>query len=126
MTGCSTIETNYSGNYKNMDMKKTKVALVTASLLALLSGCNDNSSDPSGVKPVPPTPPTPEVTDGPVARLPKMDPPQELLVAGDNQVVIALVDTQSAAKPKGPKRPLTATACIFGTKMPATLPLTAA
>ncbi|WP_234920457.1 lipoprotein, partial [Aeromonas veronii] len=26
-----------------MDMKKTKVALVTASLLALLSGCNDNS-----------------------------------------------------------------------------------
>ena len=86
-----------------MDMKKTKVALVTASLLALLSGCNDNSSDPSGVKPVPPTPPTPEVTDGPVARLPKMDPPQELLVAGDNQVVIALVDTQSAAK--GAKAP---------------------
>lgn len=103
MTGCSTIETNYSGNYKNMDMKKTKVALVTASLLALLSGCNDNSSDPSGVKPVPPTPPTPEVTDGPVARLPKMDPPKELLVAGDNQVVIALVDTQSAAK--GAKTP---------------------
>ncbi|WP_234919316.1 lipoprotein, partial [Aeromonas veronii] len=27
-----------------MDMKKTKVALVTASLLALLSGCNDNST----------------------------------------------------------------------------------
>ncbi len=103
MTGCSTIETNYSGNYKNMDMKKTKVALVTASLFALLSGCNDNSSDPSGVKPVPPTPPTPEVTDGPVARLPKMDPPKELLVAGDNQVVIALVDTQSAAK--GAKTP---------------------
>ncbi|MGL5497376.1 MAG: pullulanase-associated domain-containing protein, partial [Aeromonas sobria] len=81
-----------------MDMKKTKVALVTASLLALLSGCNDNSSDASGVKPTPPTPPTPEVTDGPVARLPKMDPPKELLVAGDNQVVIALVDTQSVAK----------------------------
>ncbi|QJT20684.1 pullulanase-type alpha-1,6-glucosidase [Aeromonas media] len=74
-----------------MDMKKTKVALVTASLLALLSGCNDNSSEPS-------LPPTPDVTDGPVARLPKMDPPKELLVAGDNQVVIALVDTQSAAK----------------------------
>ena len=53
MTGYSDIETNYSGNYKKMDMKKTKVALVTASLLALLSGCNDNSSDPSGVKPVP-------------------------------------------------------------------------
>ncbi|HEH9431660.1 TPA: pullulanase-type alpha-1,6-glucosidase [Aeromonas sobria] len=78
-------------------MKKTKVALVTASLLALLSGCNDNSSDPSGVKPVPPTPPTPEVTDGPVARLPKMEPPKELLVAGPNEVVIALVDTQTAA-----------------------------
>ena len=68
MTGCSTIETNYSGNYKNMDMRKTKVALVTASLLALLSGCNDNGSSP-----------TPEPTDGPVARLPKMDPPKELL-----------------------------------------------
>ncbi|EKP0308742.1 DUF3372 domain-containing protein, partial [Aeromonas veronii] len=76
-----------------MDMKKTKVALVTASLLALLSGCNDNSSSPS----------TPEPTDGPVARLPKMDPPKELLVAGENQVVIALVDTQSAAK--GAKTP---------------------
>ncbi|MGL5523661.1 MAG: pullulanase-type alpha-1,6-glucosidase [Aeromonas veronii] len=76
-----------------MDMKKTKVALVTASLLALLSGCNDNSSSPS----------TPELTDGPVARLPKMDPPKELLVAGENQVVIALVDTQSAAK--GAKAP---------------------
>ncbi|WP_206667176.1 lipoprotein, partial [Aeromonas media] len=36
-----------------MDMKKTKVALVTASLLALLSGCNDNSSSPS-------TPPPPQ------------------------------------------------------------------
>ncbi len=93
MTGCSTIETNYSGNYKNMDMKKTKVALVTASLLALLSGCNDNSTSTS----------TPEPSDGPVARLPKMDPPKELLVAGDNQVVIALVDTQSAAK--GAKTP---------------------
>ncbi|ELB2794011.1 lipoprotein, partial [Aeromonas hydrophila] len=46
MTGYSDIETNYSGNYKKMDMKKTKVALVTASLLALLSGCNDNSSSP--------------------------------------------------------------------------------
>ncbi|MGL5326885.1 MAG: pullulanase-type alpha-1,6-glucosidase [Aeromonas sp.] len=86
-----------------MDMKKTKVALVTASLLALLSGCNDNSSAPSGVNPVPPTPPTPEVTDGPVARLPKMDPPKELLEADKNQVVIALVDTQSAAK--GAKAP---------------------
>lgn len=31
MTGYSDIETNYSGNYKKMDMKKTKVALVTAS-----------------------------------------------------------------------------------------------
>ncbi|WP_421195571.1 pullulanase-type alpha-1,6-glucosidase, partial [Aeromonas jandaei] len=80
-----------------MDMKKTKVALATASLLMLLSGCNDNSSDSSGVKPVPPTPPTPEVTDGPVARLPKMDPPKELLMAGNNQAVIALVDTQTAA-----------------------------
>lgn len=48
MTGYSDIETNYSGNYKKMDMKKTKVALVTASLLALLSGCNDNSS--SGIQ----------------------------------------------------------------------------
>ncbi|TNI88087.1 pullulanase-type alpha-1,6-glucosidase [Aeromonas allosaccharophila] len=76
-----------------MDMKKTKVALVTASLLALLSGCNDNSTSTS----------TPEPSDGPVARLPKMDPPKELLVAGDNQVVIALVDTQSAAK--GAKTP---------------------
>jgi pullulanase len=97
MTGCSTIETNYSGNDKNMDMKKTKVALVTASLLALLSGCNDNGSDPSGLQPIPPAPPTPEVTDEPVARLPKMDPPKELLVAGANQAVIALVDIQSAA-----------------------------
>ncbi|MFE8730340.1 hypothetical protein, partial [Aeromonas hydrophila] len=44
-----------------------------------------------------PTPPTPEVTDGPVARLPKMDPPKELLMAGNNQAVIALVDTQTAA-----------------------------
>ncbi|MGY3917384.1 pullulanase-type alpha-1,6-glucosidase [Aeromonas australiensis] len=70
-----------------MDMKKTKVALVTASLLALLSGCNDNSTSTS----------TPEPSDGPVARLPKMDPPKELLVAGDNQVVIALVDTQTGA-----------------------------
>lgn len=98
MTGCSIIETNYTaGIIKIMDMKKTKVALVTASLLMLLSGCNDNSSDSSGVKPVPPTPPTPEVTDGPVARLPKMDPPKELLMAGNNQAVIALVDTQTAA-----------------------------
>ena len=98
MTGCSIIETNYTaGIIKIMDMKKTKVALATASLLMLLSGCNDNSSDSSGVKPVPPTPPTPEVTDGPVARLPKMDPPKELLMASNNQAVIALVDTQTAA-----------------------------
>ncbi|WP_256028895.1 pullulanase-type alpha-1,6-glucosidase [Aeromonas sp. EERV15] len=76
-----------------MDMKKTKVALVTASLLALLSGCNDNSTSTS----------TPEPSDGPVARLPKMDPPKELLQAGPNEVVIALVDTQSAAK--GAKAP---------------------
>ncbi len=51
MTGYSDIETNYSGNYKKMDMKKTKVALVTASLLALLSGCNDNSSSPPPLTP---------------------------------------------------------------------------
>ena len=87
MTGYSDIETNYSGNYKKMDMKKTKVALVTASLLALLSGCNDNSSSPS----------TPEPTDGPVARLPDVQPPAEQLVAGPDQAVIALVDTQSSA-----------------------------
>ncbi|AWA08080.1 pullulanase-type alpha-1,6-glucosidase [Aeromonas hydrophila] len=70
-----------------MDMKKTKVALVTASLLALLSGCNDNSSSPS----------TPDPTDGPVARLPNVQPPAEQLVAGPDQVVIALVDTQTSA-----------------------------
>ncbi|WP_241005930.1 lipoprotein, partial [Aeromonas media] len=64
-----------------MDMKKTKVALVTASLLALLSGCNDNSSSPS-------TPPTPQ--DEPVARLPNVQPPAELLVAGPDEAVIAL------------------------------------
>ncbi len=87
MTGYSDIETNYSGNYKKMDMKKTKVALVTASLLALLSGCNDNSSSPS----------TPDPTDGPVARLPNVQPPAEQLVAGPDQAVIALVDTQSSA-----------------------------
>ncbi|MEN9583983.1 MAG: hypothetical protein RLZZ616_989, partial [Pseudomonadota bacterium] len=84
MTGYSTIEINYSGNYKKMDMKKTKVALVIASLLALLSGCNDNSSSPS----------TP---DGPVARLPNVQPPAEQLVAGPDQAVIALVDTQTSA-----------------------------
>ncbi len=87
MTGYSDIETNYSGNYKKMDMKKTKVALVTASLLALLSGCNDNSSSPS----------TPDPTDGPVARLPNVQPPTEQLVAGPDQAVIALVDTQTSA-----------------------------
>nr|WP_244463085.1 pullulanase-type alpha-1,6-glucosidase [Aeromonas popoffii] len=65
-------------------MKKTKVALVIASLLALLSGCNDNSSSPS----------TP---DGPVARLPNVQPPAEQLVAGPDQAVIALVDTQTSA-----------------------------
>nr|WP_201354844.1 pullulanase-type alpha-1,6-glucosidase [Aeromonas hydrophila] len=70
-----------------MDMKKTKVALVTASLLALLSGCNDNSSSPS----------TPDPTDGPVARLPNVQPPAEQLVAGPDQAVIALVDTQASA-----------------------------
>ncbi|MFB2858678.1 pullulanase-type alpha-1,6-glucosidase [Aeromonas hydrophila] len=70
-----------------MDMKKTKVALVTASLLALLSGCNDNSSSPS----------TPDTTDGPVARLPNVQPPAEQLVAGPDQAVIALVDTQTSA-----------------------------
>lgn len=86
MTGYSNIETNYSGNYKKMDMKKTKVALVTASLLALLSGCNDNSSSP-----------TPDPTDGPVARLPNVQPPAEQLVAGPDQAVIALVDTQTSA-----------------------------
>ncbi|MDM5139956.1 pullulanase-type alpha-1,6-glucosidase [Aeromonas bestiarum] len=69
-----------------MDMKKTKVALVTASLLALLSGCNDNSSSP-----------TPDPTDGPVARLPNVQPPAEQLVAGPDQAVIALVDTQTSA-----------------------------
>ncbi|CAJ1907567.1 Glycogen debranching enzyme [Aeromonas hydrophila] len=86
MTGYSDIETNYSGNYKKMDMKKTKVALVTASLLALLSGCNDNSTSP-----------TPEPSDGPVARLPNVQPPAEQLVAGPDQAVIALVDTQTSA-----------------------------
>lgn len=86
MTGYSNIETNYSGNYKKMDMKKTKVALVTASLLALLSGCNDNSTSP-----------TPEPSDGPVARLPNVQPPAEQLVAGPEQAVIALVDTQTSA-----------------------------
>lgn len=85
MTGYSNIETNYSGNYKKMDMKKTKVALVTASLLALLSGCNDNSTSP-----------TPEPSDGPVARLPNVQPPAEQLVAGPDQAVIALVDTQTS------------------------------
>ncbi|MGY6040412.1 pullulanase-type alpha-1,6-glucosidase [Aeromonas sp. AE23HZ002T15] len=70
-----------------MDMKKTKVALVTASLLALLSGCNDNSSSSS----------TPTPQDEPVARLPNMQPPAELLVAGPNEAVIALVDTQTSA-----------------------------
>ncbi|MFQ2343320.1 pullulanase-type alpha-1,6-glucosidase [Aeromonas dhakensis] len=69
-----------------MDMKKTKVALVTASLLALLSGCNDNSSSP-----------TPDPSDGPVARLPNVQPPAEQLVAGPDQAVIALVDTQTSA-----------------------------
>ncbi|WP_258223028.1 pullulanase-type alpha-1,6-glucosidase [Aeromonas sp. HMWF016] len=69
-----------------MDMKKTKVALVTASLLALLSGCHDNTS-PSNPKP----------PAEPVARLPKIDPPKELLMAGNNQAVIALVDTQTVA-----------------------------
>lgn len=86
MTGYSNIETNYSGNYKKMDMKKTKVALVTASLLALLSGCNDNSTSP-----------TPEPSDGPVARLPNVQPPAEQLVAGPDQAVISLVDTQTSA-----------------------------
>lgn len=70
-----------------MDMKKTKVALVTASLLALLSGCNDNGSSPS----------TPPSQDGPVARLPNVQPPAEQLVAGPDQAVIALVDTQTGA-----------------------------
>ncbi|ASX10539.1 type II secretion protein [Aeromonas dhakensis] len=69
-----------------MDMKKTKVALVTASLLALLSGCNDNSTSP-----------TPEPSDGPVARLPNVQLPAEQLVAGPDQAVIALVDTQTSA-----------------------------
>jgi pullulanase len=69
-----------------MDMKMTKVALVTASLLTLLSGCNGSGSDNDNGS----------GTD-PVARLPKMDPPKELLVAGPNEAVIALVDTQSAA-----------------------------
>ncbi|QXA16979.1 pullulanase-type alpha-1,6-glucosidase [Aeromonas sp. FDAARGOS 1403] len=69
-----------------MDMKKTKVALVTASLLALLSGCNDNSTSP-----------TPEPSDGPVARLPNVQPPAEQLVAGPDKAVIALVDTQTSA-----------------------------
>ncbi|GKR44939.1 hypothetical protein KAM483_23810 [Aeromonas caviae] len=87
MTGYSDIETNYSGNYKKMDMKKTKVALVTASLLALLSGCNDNSSSA----------PAPAPQDEPVARLPNVQPPAELLTAGPDEAVIALVDTQTSA-----------------------------
>ena len=68
-----------------MDMKKTKVALVTASLLALLSGCNDNSSS------------APAPQDEPVARLPNVQPPAELLTAGPDEAVIALVDTQTSA-----------------------------
>ena len=72
-----------------MDMKKTKVALVTASLLALLSGCNDNSSS------------APAPQDEPVARLPNVQPPAELLTAGPDEAVIALVDTQTSAAPPG-------------------------
>ncbi|WP_227002149.1 pullulanase-type alpha-1,6-glucosidase [Aeromonas schubertii] len=71
-----------------MDMKKTKVALATVSLLALLSGCNGNDSTTAPV--VPPS-------DGPVARLPNVTPPGELVTAGKNEAVIALVDTQRAA-----------------------------
>lgn len=52
-----------------------------------MSGCNDNSSSPS----------TPDPTDGPVARLPNVQPPAEQLVAGPDQAVIALVDTQTSA-----------------------------
>ncbi|MEL1221538.1 pullulanase-type alpha-1,6-glucosidase, partial [Aeromonas hydrophila] len=40
---------------------------------------------------------TPEPTDGPVARLPNVQPPAEQLVAGPDQAVIALVDTQTSA-----------------------------
>ncbi|MFB2928079.1 pullulanase-type alpha-1,6-glucosidase, partial [Aeromonas hydrophila] len=36
-------------------------------------------------------------TDGPVARLPNVQPPAEQLVAGPDQAVIALVDTQTSA-----------------------------
>ncbi|MGY3865189.1 pullulanase-type alpha-1,6-glucosidase [Aeromonas bivalvium] len=68
-----------------MDMKMTKVALVTASLLTLLSGCNGSGSDNN------------DSSADPVARLPQMDPPKELLVAGPNEAVVALVDTQTAA-----------------------------
>ncbi|WP_421182736.1 pullulanase-type alpha-1,6-glucosidase [Aeromonas enteropelogenes] len=86
-----------------MDMKKTKVALATASLLVLLSGCNDNGSTTPDVPINPEIPTNPDVTippgteDGPVARLPKVQAPAELLMAGDNQAVIALVDTQTNA-----------------------------
>lgn len=86
-----------------MDMKKTKVALATASLLVLLSGCNDNGSTTPDVPTNPEIPTNPDVTvppgteDGPVARLPKVQAPAELLMAGDNQAVIALVDTQTSA-----------------------------
>jgi pullulanase len=113
MTGYSDIETNYSGNYKKMDMKKTKVALVTASLLALLSGCNDNSS------------PAPAPQDEPVARLPNVQPPAELLTAGPDEAVIALVDTQTSAA-RGVTGPSPATACTCGTTTPAAPPPRAA
>lgn len=63
----------------------TKVALVTASLLTLLSGCNGSGSDNN------------DSSADPVARLPQMDPPKELLVVGPDEAVIALVDTQTAA-----------------------------
>ncbi|ONG02252.1 type II secretion protein, partial [Aeromonas hydrophila] len=39
----------------------------------------------------------PDPTDGPVARLPNVQPPAEQLVAGPDQAVIALVDTQTSA-----------------------------
>ena len=81
-----------------MDMKKTKVALVTTSLLALLSGCNDNSSS---LLP-------PRMTSGhrpggcAVAAQPVRQPaPAELLTspAPTNSLVghRALVDTQTSA-----------------------------
>lgn len=69
-----------------MDMKKTKVALATVSLLALLAGCNGSSSSSNGGQ-----------TDDPQAHLPQVTPPSEALTAGDNEAVISYVNTSGLA-----------------------------